>query len=70
MLLASLAGLVGVVSAPSPALSLPLAPLGPVKRVGGDKRTGITAEEVKVGGTVQAQVWQELGGEVENSILK
>ncbi|GIL65011.1 hypothetical protein Vafri_18788 [Volvox africanus] len=33
----------------SPATAVPLGPLGPVKRVGGDKQTGLSAEEVAVG---------------------
>lgn len=35
--------------APPPAAALELAPLGKVERVGGDKLTGLTAEQVKVG---------------------
>ncbi|GLI71493.1 hypothetical protein VaNZ11_016708 [Volvox africanus] len=31
---------------PSPAIALPLGPLGPVRRVGGDKQTGLSVEEV------------------------
>lgn len=31
-----------------PARALPLAPLGGVQRIGGDKRTGLSPEEVKV----------------------
>lgn len=34
-----------------PASAVPLGPLGPVQRVGGDKRTGLSAEEVAVGGS-------------------
>ncbi|KAG2428543.1 hypothetical protein HYH02_014347 [Chlamydomonas schloesseri] len=46
---AFLAGAAALAAAPlaaGPASALPLGPLGPVKRVGGDKRTGLTAEEV------------------------
>ncbi|KAG2427637.1 hypothetical protein HXX76_012288 [Chlamydomonas incerta] len=45
---ALLAGAVALAAAPlaGAAGALPLGPLGPVKRVGGDKRTGLTAEEV------------------------
>jgi hypothetical protein len=33
---------------PGPAAALPLGPLGPVQRVGGDKRTGLTSSQVAV----------------------